>query len=292
MPQGWYLVVANRCDHRFLQAKVLGPLSQNYRVVACSIEEHVMFSSAEEWVAGAMAWRAVHAGENGPMDLKTSGALPPSFQSMANALAAKQEAEGGKTAEVDHYFDIPLNAAKAITGFKHDEKVPGLDYEKFDLLQDQKPLQRVIHELPIPEVPEKEVPRWVQVPAGLVLGLLTLLCGYASVVLLLDANQKKPILAAVVGFVLLLGCFWVLEKCFRLLTGRKNQGGLMTPGTLRVVSFFFLIFPVAGLFTGYYRKMGLVAIFQAVMYFFSFLGLRALARRREEIGASNVQTKV
>jgi len=277
MPQGWYLVVANRCDHRFLQAKVLGPLSQNYRVVACSIEEHVMFSSAEEWVAGAMAWRAVHAGENGPMDLKTSGALPPSFQSMANALAAKQEAEGGKTAEVDHYFDIPLNAAKAITGFKHDEKVPGLDYEKFDLLQDQKPLQRMIDELPIPEVPEKEVPRWVQVPAGLVLGLLTLLCGYASVVLLLDANQKKPILAAVVGFVLLLGCFWVLEKCFRLLTGRKNQGGLMTPGTLRVVSFFFLIFPVAGLFTGYYRKMGLVAIFQAVMYFFSFLGLRALA---------------
>jgi len=66
-----------------------------------------------------------------------------------------------------------------------------------------------------------------------------------------------------------------------LLTGRKNRGGLMTPGTLRVVSFFFLIFPVAGLFTGYYRKMGLVAIFQAVMYFFAFLGLRALARKRE-----------
>jgi len=117
---GWYLVVANRCDHRFLQANVLGPLSQNYRVVACSIEEHVMFSSAEEWVAGALAWRAVHAGENGPIDLKTSGTLPPSFQSMADALAAKQKAEGGKTAEVDHYFDIPLNAAKAITGFKHD----------------------------------------------------------------------------------------------------------------------------------------------------------------------------
>ena len=291
MPQGWYLVVANRCDHRFLQAKVLGPLSQNYRVVVCSIEEHVMFSSAEEWVAGAMTWRAVNAGANGPMDLKTSGALPPSFQSVANALAAKREAEGGKTAEVDHYFDIPLNAAKAITGFKHDEKVPGLDYQKFDLLQDQKPLQRMIDELPTPEVPEKEVPRWVQVPAGLVLGLLTLLCGYASVVLLLDANQKKPILAAVVGFVLLLGCFWVLEKCFRLLTGRKNQGGLMTPGTLRVVSFFFLALPIGGLFTGYYRKMGLVAIFQAVMYFFSFLGLRALARKREASGVPNQRTK-
>jgi hypothetical protein len=149
----------------------------------------------------------------------------------------------------------------------------------------------MMDELPNLESQEKEVPRWVQVPAGLVLGLLTLFCGYASLVLLLDANRKAPVLAAVVGFVLLLGCFWVLEKCFRLLTGRKNRGGLMTPGTLRVVSFFFLIFPVAGLFTGYYRKMGLVAIFQAVMYFFAFLGLRALARKREASGVSN-ETKL
>lgn len=136
-------------------------------------------------------------------------------------------------------------------------------------------------ELPILEPREKEVPRWVQVIAGLVLGLLTLLCGYASVVLMIDANQKAPLLAAVVGFVLLLGCVWVLEKRFRLLTGRKNRGGLMRPGTLRVVSFCFLILPVVGLFTGYYSKMGLVGTFQAVMYFFAFLGLQALARKRQ-----------
>jgi hypothetical protein len=58
-----------------------------------------------------------------------------------------------------------------------------------------------------------------------------------------------------------------------------------------VVSFFFLIFPVAGLFTGYYRKMGLVAIFQAVMYFFAFLGLRALRRKRQASGVAN-ETKL
>jgi hypothetical protein len=135
--------VANRCDYRFLNAKVLVPLSTNYQVVACSIEEHVMFSSSEEWEGGALVWRAVHAGENGPIGLKTSGTLPAWFQSMADALAAKQEAEGGKTAEVDYYFDIPLNAMKEITGFKHDERVAGLDYEKFDLLKDQKPWWRL-----------------------------------------------------------------------------------------------------------------------------------------------------
>ncbi|HWM66638.1 MAG TPA: hypothetical protein VNO35_08640 [Steroidobacteraceae bacterium] len=96
-----------------------------------------MFSSAEEWAAGAQVWRAVHAGENGPIDLKTSGVLPPSFQSMKDDLAARQEAAGGRAAEVDHYFDIPLSAAKAIMGFKHDEQVPGINYEKFDLLREE-----------------------------------------------------------------------------------------------------------------------------------------------------------
>ena len=64
----------------------------------------------------------------------------------------------------------------------------------------------------------------------------------------------------------------------------------MAPSTLRVLSFFFLILPVAGLFTGYYRRMGPVAIFQAVMYFFAFLGLHALARKREASDVPNEQS--
>lgn len=132
------------------------------------------------------------------------------------------------------------------------------------------------------EPPGTDLSRWVQVPVGLVLGLFTLLCVFASLSLLLIPNKKSPVLAVVVGLVLLLGCFWVLEKCFRLLTGRKRKGGgLLTPNTLRVVSFFMLVLPIAGLFTGYYREMGPVAVFQAVMYFFGFLGLRGLARNRE-----------
>jgi hypothetical protein len=131
------------------------------------------------------------------------------------------------------------------------------------------------------DVREIELPRWVQVPVGIVLSLFTLLCGFASAYLLFVPNKRAPILAFVVGFILLLGCAWVLEKCFRLITGRKKRGGLMGPRALRVVSFFLLIFPVVGLFTGYYREMGAVAIYQAVMYWFGFFGLRALARKRE-----------
>ena len=142
------------------------------------------------------------------------------------------------------------------------------------------------------EPQEKELPRWVQIPVGLVLGLFTLLCGFASLSLLLVPNKQAPVLAVIVGLVLILGCLWIFEKCFRLITGRRNQGGLMSPNTLRVVSFFLLILPIVGLFTGYYRKMGAVAIFQAVMYFFGFLGLRALAQRREAKGGSGDRARL
>jgi hypothetical protein len=138
--------------------------------------------------------------------------------------------------------------------------------------------------LNIPEtedVREIELPRWVQLPIGIILSLFTMLCGFASMYLLFIPNKKSAVLVMVVGFILLLGCLWVLAKCFRLITGRKRRGGLMSPRALRVVSFFLLVSPVVGLSTGYYREMGAMTIFQVVMYFFGFLGVRALARKRE-----------
>ena len=128
------------------------------------------------------------------------------------------------------------------------------------------------------------MPRWVQVPIGILLALFALFCAFATVDILLLPGKKSspsPILAVSVGLILLITCLWVLIKCFRLVTGRKKRGGLLGPTALRVVAVFLLIIPVAGLFTGYYREMGPIAIFQAVMYVSGFFGLRALARKRE-----------
>jgi hypothetical protein len=133
-------------------------------------------------------------------------------------------------------------------------------------------------ESPLLDIPEAEdaseieLPRWVQVPIGVIQTLFTLLCGFALPYLFFVPNKKAPVLAFVVGAILLLGCLWVLAKCFRLITGRRHRGGLMSPRALRVVSFFLLVFPVGGLFTGYYRERGAIAIFQGVMYFFGFFG--------------------
>ena len=138
-------------------------------------------------------------------------------------------------------------------------------------------------EPPFLEPREREAPRWAQIVLGVILALFTLFCALASLSLLFVRNDKAPVLAKVVGGVLLLGCFWVFGKCFRLVTGRKIQGALLGPSALRVVAYLLLLFPVIGLFTGYYRENGPTAIFQAVMYLFGFFGLRALARKREAV---------
>jgi hypothetical protein len=137
-------------------------------------------------------------------------------------------------------------------------------------MTDQEPLERR----------DIELPRWVQIPVGLVLSLITFLIGIASLGLLVYPIEKNPMIGFGVGILLLLGCLWVLEKCYRMVTGRRNQGGLMAPNTLRVLALVFLAIPIAAIFTGYYREIGGIALIQAGIYFMIFLRLLVLARNR------------
>jgi hypothetical protein len=158
----------------------------------------------------------------------------------------------------------------------------------------------MIEESKIPPEPQDVVPseraergvsRPFQILAGLSLGAFTIFCGFALVTSLAVPAKQSPIFAVIVALILLLGCVWILEKCVRLLTGHKNRGGLMSPTTLRVISFFFLGLPIAGLFTGYYRTMGPIAVIQAVAYITIFFGLRRLARTRETRDLLNEHAK-
>lgn len=145
-----------------------------------------------------------------------------------------------------------------------------------------------------PSLFEKPLPRWVLVPTGIGLGLITLLCGFALLSLLLARYKYSPapLVLLAVALLLLLACGWILAMCLRLITGRKKRGGLLSPTTLRAVAWVMPILPVVALFTGYYREMGALAIFQAVAYFMGFLGLRALARKREgDAAVSNDRPK-
>jgi hypothetical protein len=123
LPDGWHLVVATRCDHPLVSPEALRLLSEGSEVVACSIEEHVMFSSAERWTDGRRAWRIEHASERSRRDIDVEGLAPESLQAALDRASKQQDAEDSSAAEVDYFFEVPLDVARSIAGFKHDEGV-------------------------------------------------------------------------------------------------------------------------------------------------------------------------
>ncbi len=132
----WSLVVARRCDHRIISGQNLAALSDNCEVIACSIEEHVMYSSSEQWSNGRRQWRVEHDAQKSMDHLATDGSMPEDFAATRNQFAEQQEAEGGKKAGVDLYFEIPLVLAQTRVGFKHDEDAAFETDGRFQVLMD------------------------------------------------------------------------------------------------------------------------------------------------------------
>ena len=118
---GWYLIVGQGCENSIVSSETLKALSDLGPVVGCSIEEHVMFSSAECWNSNSRIWSLVHNSEEGIYHLDESGTLPETFEAIKSQAISEQDREGGADADVDVIFDVPLSMAKSLVGFKHDE---------------------------------------------------------------------------------------------------------------------------------------------------------------------------
>ena len=82
LPGGWTLIFSNDFN-RFTTELVkstdrLKSLSSQCRILTCSVEEHVMYSSAANYENGEETWRVVHDFNSGKkMDLTISGSPPP-----------------------------------------------------------------------------------------------------------------------------------------------------------------------------------------------------------------------
>jgi hypothetical protein len=119
LPTGWYLVVGNDEGYPALLGKDMQALSQAHDIVVCEVEEHVMFSSSACWSGGGRAWSVVHDCEKGPDHLEAEGRLPDDYEATRSECLAEQEEEDDD--EVDFAFEVPLELARRLTGFKHDE---------------------------------------------------------------------------------------------------------------------------------------------------------------------------
>jgi hypothetical protein len=135
LPGGRYMVVSDRDGLHLTSGEVLARLSALGEVIACFVEEHVMFSSAECWRSGRRVWSVQHDAQRGMEHLTADGELPPTFSSVRDELRGKQEAAGGSKADVDYIWDVPVTLAHQLTGWRHDHVIPGLADDAFEVLE-------------------------------------------------------------------------------------------------------------------------------------------------------------
>jgi len=137
LPRGWYLLYIN--DRIIPEASVLVQLSLGAEIIHSAAEEHVMASNAAGWRDGKMIWSIAHDAEMGVDHLDTSVDLPKEFAGIAKRLKDQQMMDYG----ADFIFDIPIEVALALTGFRYDgNNEGGYPVEAFDILERIKPPRR------------------------------------------------------------------------------------------------------------------------------------------------------
>jgi hypothetical protein len=132
LPLGWCMVVFNRTE---IKDETLEKLSQTGEVVCCFVEDHVMVSWASGWRGGKKIWSVVHDGQKSRFHLDIHGEMPVDLKGIADELIVKQQAEGGEKADVDYVYDVPAEGAKKLTGFRHDQDIPGMSGDVFTVLE-------------------------------------------------------------------------------------------------------------------------------------------------------------
>ncbi len=135
LPTGWYLIIANGCDNACISDKKLTGLSRDCAVVALSSEEHVMTVWSSCWRDGKCEWRVEHSSKQGKMHLSVLGTTPDTLEEIRTVNMDRQKADKPDPHSTDFVFEIPMELARRITGFRYDDNTPDVTDEDFRVLK-------------------------------------------------------------------------------------------------------------------------------------------------------------
>jgi hypothetical protein len=119
LPTGWYLVFCNH--YRFVTSEALARLSGDCSVLACKVHEGAMVSGSCFYKNGHRVWSVTHESGKGIYDLSIDGDLPGSFAGVRDQLSKRQDNAAGDKPRVDYIFDIPVQLAADLCGYRHDK---------------------------------------------------------------------------------------------------------------------------------------------------------------------------
>ncbi len=105
----------------------LSRLPAKAQSIICVVLEHAMISYASCWQGGQRLWQIRHDPSLGDEHLETFGNLPPEFSDFRDVAVREQRTknEGRRHGQwgIDYIFDVPLDTATTITGYRHDRVV-------------------------------------------------------------------------------------------------------------------------------------------------------------------------
>ena len=79
-----------------------------------------MVSAAYGYDRGNAQWSVIHDAQQGISDLSLSGSPPVELNYIRERLSGEQQDAGGEGADVDYIFDIPVELAATVCGYRHD----------------------------------------------------------------------------------------------------------------------------------------------------------------------------
>jgi hypothetical protein len=131
-----------------------------------------------------------------------------------------------------------------------------------------------------------DLPRAVQVGAGLLLGVFTLLCGAGAITLIIAPSEQARVEARIGGFIMVLVTLWLLQNCARLILGKRREAGLMSARSLRVIAYTILVMPLVGFaLSDRHPPFTLMFVFQLIAYSSVVFGVWRLAQARGDAEA-------
>jgi hypothetical protein len=130
LSNGSYLLYINDPDLIVPNDVVFARLSKNARLLACYANETYMESMATSWENGRSIWSVHHDAQQGIEHLATSGTLPSQFVPIRDKLLGQQQG----SSDTDYVFDIPVELANEIGGFRYDYDIKGAEGKPFQVL--------------------------------------------------------------------------------------------------------------------------------------------------------------
>jgi hypothetical protein len=113
-PGDWTVLVFN--DIKSVLPERIHELSSTYRIVYCCVMEGPMLSFSFESADGELQWKVEHDGNADPTNVSLFGKPPDAFTAIFEEYDNRQ---GGETG-VDYLFDVPIELARHVVGFRHD----------------------------------------------------------------------------------------------------------------------------------------------------------------------------